>query len=308
MTITRISAGLFALSFLLLTFTAGAADQNAKWRDNLLRWRSQRARKLTGAEGWMSLVALDWLKAGDNAFGSAKDNAIAINKLPAHAGSFRLENNRVTLLAPLGGFPKQIFVDGQMPHNGQALVADDAGKPSKITDGTLTILIIHRGDRFGIRVKDAKAPAIVDFHGLHWYAPDPAYRIRARWIPYNPPKQISVPTMIGTTENYPVPGVAEFTVDGKSVRLEPVIEEPGDKQFFFILRDETSKTTTYGASRFLYTDFPDHGLSQPGELLMDFNRLENPPCAYTPYATCPLPPPQNRLQVALPAGEQRYHK
>jgi uncharacterized protein (DUF1684 family) len=105
----------------------------------------------------------------------------------------------------------------------------------------------------------------------------------------------------------PVPGAAEFVLNGKTVRLEPVLESPKDKDLFFILRDRTSQTTTYGAARFLYTDFPDHGLSQPGKIWLDFNRLENPPCAYTPYATCPLPPPQNRLTVALPAGEQRYH-
>jgi uncharacterized protein (DUF1684 family) len=297
-----------SLVLLLCALPLASASQDQNWRADLLRWRSQRAKHLTAPEGWMSLVALDWLKAGDNSFGSAADNAIVISKLPAHAGRFHLETNGVTLLPPVGGFPGDVLVDGQAPHNSQTLVADDSAKPSKITSGTLAILIIHRGDRFGVRVKDAKAPEIVNFHGLHWYAPNPAYRINARWIPYNPAKQISVPTVIGTTENYPVPGVAEFVIDGKTVRLEPVIEEPGDKQLFFILRDTTSQTSTYGASRFLYTDFPDHGLSQPGNLLIDFNRLENPPCAYTPYATCPLPPPQNRLQVAIPAGEKRYHK
>jgi uncharacterized protein (DUF1684 family) len=104
-----------------------------------------------------------------------------------------------------------------------------------------------------------------------------------------------------------IPGVAEFTLDGKAFRLEPILESPDDKDLFFILRDATSRTETYGAGRFLYTDLPDHGLNQPGELWLDFNRAENPPCAYTPFATCPLPPPQNRLQVAIPAGQQRYH-
>jgi uncharacterized protein (DUF1684 family) len=96
-------------------------------------------------------------------------------------------------------------------------------------------------------------------------------------------------------------------LDGKTLRLEPVLEEPTAKELFFILRDTTSTKTTYGAGRFLYTEFPDHGLTQPGRLWLDFNRLYNPPCAFTAYATCPLPPPQNRLNVAIPAGEQRYH-
>jgi uncharacterized protein len=104
-----------------------------------------------------------------------------------------------------------------------------------------------------------------------------------------------------------VPGIAEFILDGKTYRLEPILEKPGDKQLFFIFRDLTSKTETYGAGRFLYTPLPDQGLAQPGDVELDFNRAENPPCAYTPYATCPLPLPQNRLQVAIPAGQQRYH-
>jgi len=167
--------------------------------------------------------------------------------------------------------------------------------------------VIHRDDRFALRVKDLQAPTRTAFHGLRWYEPNPAYRVHARWIPYNPPKTLDIPTVLGTTTHMPAPGAAEFTIDGKVVRLEPVLEDPKATDLFFILRDATSKTTTYGAGRFLYTDFPDHGLNQPGELWLDFNRLYNPPCSFTPYATCPLPPPRNRLSVPIPAGEQRYH-
>lgn len=305
---TRLVQKVFSLITVLLAFvlSLGAVDQSA-WRGDLLRWRAQRAKNLVAPEGWMSLIDLEWLQSGDNQFGSAANNSIVLKKLPAHVGSFRLQNNSVTLIAPPGGFPKRVLVNGRAPHNLQAIVADDAPKPTKITAGTLTILIVHRANRFGVRVKDSKAPTIVNFRGLHWYEPSPAYRVRARWTPFNPTKQRSVPTIIGTTETYSVPGVAEFTLSGKQFRLEPVLEEPGDKQLFFILRDTTSKSKTYGAGRFLYTGFPDHGLSQPGELWIDFNRMQNPPCAYTPYATCPLPPPENRLDVAIPAGEQRYH-
>jgi uncharacterized protein len=131
--------------------------------------------------------------------------------------------------------------------------------------------------------------------------------VHAKWTPYNPPHHVAIPTILGTEVMSDVPGVAEFTLDGKTFRLEPILESPDDKDLFFIIRDLTSKTETYGAGRFLYTDLPDHGLTQPGELWLDFNRAENPPCAYTPFATCPLPPPQNRLQVAIPVGQQRYH-
>jgi uncharacterized protein (DUF1684 family) len=142
---------------------------------------------------------------------------------------------------------------------------------------------------------------------LRWYAPNGSYRVHARWIPYNPPKVLDIPTVLGTTTHMPAPGAVEFTLDGQVLRLEPVLEDPKSTDLFFIMRDATSKTTTYGAGRFLYTELPDHGVSQPGEVWLDFNKLVNPPCAFTAYATCPLPPPQNRLGVAIPAGEQRYH-
>jgi uncharacterized protein (DUF1684 family) len=118
---------------------------------------------------------------------------------------------------------------------------------------------------------------------------------------------LDIPTILGTTTHLPAPGVVEFTLNGQVLRLEPVLEDPKSTDLFFIMRDTTSKTTTYGAGRFLYTELPDHGVSQPGEVWLDFNRLINPPCAFTAYATCPLPPPQNRLSVPIPSGEQRYH-
>ena len=118
---------------------------------------------------------------------------------------------------------------------------------------------------------------------------------------------LDIPTVLGTTTHMSAPGAVEFSLDGQVVRLDPVLEDPKSKDLFFIMRDATSKTKTYGAGRFLYTELPDHGVDQPGEVWLDFNKLVNPPCAFTAYATCPLPPPQNRLSVPIPAGEQRYH-
>jgi uncharacterized protein (DUF1684 family) len=159
-----------------------------------------------------------------------------------------------------------------------------------------------------LRIWDSTSPARSNFKGLHWYEPDSKSRIMAKWIPTLPAKTIAIPTVLGTIEKMPSPGVAEFSLNGKTMRLEPVLEAPDSKMLFFILRDTTSQTATYGSGRFLYTAFPSHGLDKPGELLLDFNRMENPPCAYTPYATCPLPPKQNRMAVAIPAGEKRYHE
>jgi uncharacterized protein (DUF1684 family) len=294
----------FALSL------AGAADNGsdaATWQSELLNWRAQRATSLQAPEGWLSLIALGWLKEGDNTFGSADDCRVQIAaKVPAQIGIVRLEKGKLQLLPPAGGFPKDLLLDGQ-PAKEQTLQADDTENPSKLALGGVTIIVIHRDDRFGLRVKDLQAQTRTGFHGLRWYAPSAAYRVHARWIPYNPPKVLDIPTILGTTTHMPAPGAAEFTIDGQVVRLEPVLEDPKSTDLFFIMRDTTSKTTTYGAGRFLYTDLPDHGVSQPGELWLDFNRLVNPPCAFTAYATCPLPPPQNRLPVPIPAGEQRYH-
>jgi uncharacterized protein len=291
---------------------AAASDDQAAWQQDLLAWRAKRANGLQAPEGWLSLIALGWLKEGDNSFGSAEDSRIQIvGKAPAHIAIVRLERGgALRLLPPAESFPKDLLVDGQpasQPAKGQPLFADDADKPSKLTIGTLTIIVIHRNDQFALRVKDLEAPTRIAFHGLRWYEPNANYHIHARWIPYNPPKVLDIPTVLGTTTHMPAPGVVEFTLDGKVLQLEPVLEGPKSTELFFIMRDATSKTTTYGAGRFLYTGFPDHGLSQPGELWIDFNQLVNPPCAFTPYATCPLPPPQNRLSVEIPAGEKRYH-
>ena len=187
------------------------------------------------------------------------------------------------------------------------MAVEDA-KPSTIAWHGMSLVVLKRGDRYVARIKDADSPARMGFHGLNWYAPSSNYRVTARWVPFKPPQVEEIPTVIGTTLKLTAPGLAMFLLDGEILHLEPVLEDPAGKTLFFILRDETSKTTTYGGGRFLHTGLPDHGLDQPGNLILDFNQLENPPCAYTIYATCPLPPEQNRLGVALEAGEQRYQR
>ena len=296
---------LFAI--ILLCPSLYSASQDSAWQADLEKWRAQRATSLQSPEGWLSLIGLDWLQDGDNSFGSAADNRIQINaKIPDHVAVIRLNKTTVHLAPPAGGFPKDLQVDGH-PAQEQDLASDDSEHPSKLTIHTISIIVINRDGRFALRIKDPQAPSRTGFHGLKWYAPDPAYRIHAKWIPYSTPKTLDIPTVLGTTTHMPAPGAAEFTIDGQTVRLEPVLEDPKSTDLFFILRDATSKTTTYGAGRFLYTELPDHGLNQPGELILDFNRAINPPCSFTPYATCPLPPTQNRLSVAIPAGEKRYH-
>jgi len=305
---TSLPGVLVLLLLSLSALNATDTDSAATWRASLLTWRAELAKELQQANGWLTLIGLEWLKPGDNTFGSAPGNNFVV-KAPtaAYLGVVQLNDKGLELLPPHGGYPKGLLVDGRLPENPQTLGSDDSEHPSKITTGTVTITIIHRSERYGLRIKDSKAPARTQFHGLRWYPPDETYRVQAKWIPYNPPHQVAIPTILGTEVKSDVPGAAEFTLDGKMLRLEPILESPDEKELFFILRDTTSTTETYGAGRFLYTPLPDHGLAEPGELILDFNRAQNPPCAYTPYATCPLPPPQNRLPIAIPAGQQRYH-
>ena len=299
-----IAALILVAAVLCSSFTA----ETSNWKSDLFAWRAQQAKDLQQPNGWLTLIGLEWLKPGANTFGSATGNADVIHApTAAYLGIVRLNGDSLQLLPPHGGYPAGLLVDGQLPKNPQDLAPDTSGHASKITAGSVLITVIHRGDRYGLRIKDSNAPARTQFHGLKWYPPNEAYRVKAKWTPYNPPHRVPVPTILGTEVMSDVPGVAQFTLDGKTYRLEPIVESPDDKDLFFIFRDTTSTTETYGAGRFLYTSLPNHGLTQPGEVELDFNRAENPPCAYTPYATCPLPLPQNRLQVAIPAGQQRYH-
>ncbi|HVO58458.1 MAG TPA: DUF1684 domain-containing protein [Dongiaceae bacterium] len=288
----------------------GAAPPRDEFAKEESDWRAQHVADLQKPDGWLSLIGLEWLQAGETSLGSAPDNKIHLPaSAPAHVAILKLENDKVSLLAPKGGFPAGLLVAGQPAKEGDLRVDPDRDKfNSHLTIGTLNFYAIKREARYAVRIKDSRAPSLTGFQGLHWYATDPAYKVTAKWVPYAPAKSVSLVTLVGTTYSLPVPGYAEFTLQGKTFRVEPVIEDPQPTKLFFILKDTTSVSSTYPSCRFLYTPLPDHGLDQPGQLVLDFNHLENPPCAYTPYATCPLPPAGNRLPMALPVGEQRYHK
>ncbi|MBS1840031.1 MAG: DUF1684 domain-containing protein [Acidobacteria bacterium] len=303
------SAPFFLALAAFLVAAAATQAQDAAWQREIKEFRENRAAVLLKPDGWLSLVGLEWLQPGDTSVGSAPDNTVKLSPgHPAHLGILHLENNVVTLLPPKQGFPAGLTVGGIAAKQQvlQTDADDDKNNPHLIV-GTLNIYAIRREDRFALRIKDSQSPSLKEFRGLDWYAPDAAYRVTAKWIPYTPAKSVQLATLVGTSYRAPVPGTAEFTLQGKTYRLEPVLEEAGATELFFIMRDTTSATTTYGACRFLYTAFPSNGLSKPGELVLDFNKLRNPPCAYTPYATCPLPPVGNRLPIALPVGEKRYH-
>lgn len=275
------------------------------WQQDLNIWRAARAHMIDASGGWLTLTGLEWLKPGLNSVGSAADSHIKLRAgAPDHLGLITVSGSFVQLLAPAGGFPAGLTVNGQPAREGPLAV--DNAHPTVIAWQGISMAVLSRDNRYLLRINDDGSPARTAFRGLYWYPPDPQYRVVAKWIPYSPQHVEKIPTILGTTLDLPAPGLARFILNGQTMELEPVMEDPAGKTLFFILRDTTSTTTTYQAARFLHTGLPDHGLNQPGEFILDFNRLENPPSAYTDFAICPLPPDQNQLSIAIEAGERRY--
>src|SRR5437879_8612554 len=264
------------IALLVALLPGPAASQETTWQKDTAAWRAEHRADLLKPDGWLSLTGLEWLQPGDNSVGSAADNKIHLAGGPAHLAILHLEGETVTLNPPAGGFPPDFLVAGA-PAKSQTLRAEankDKVSP-RLTIGDLNMYVIRREARFALRIKDSHSPAITGFQGLKWFEPDLAFRVIARWIPYSPQKSITLATLVGTSYDQPVPGAAEFKLAGLTFRLEPVLEDPAVAKLFFILCDTTSATSTYGACRFLYTGFPTNGPHKPGELVLDFNRLEN---------------------------------
>lgn len=288
----------FLATVLLLGVTGAVGIQAIAKTPDYAKDRAERAQGLTTPYGWFSLVALEWLKPGTNTVGSAKDNSIVLTGAPAHLMRLEQKDAKVTLLAS----DPSLTMQGKRISN--SAVGEDEDDAAALSSGTLRIWAIHRGDRRYLRVKDSNAPALKSFHGLSWYAPAKQYRTEARWIPYTTPHTLKVTNKLGQVTPVQVPGYVEFEVNGVKQTLIPM--DAGKDGLFFVFRDLTAKTTTDGGGRFLSADAPSGGLDKPGTVVIDFNEAVNPPCAYSPYATCPLASPENRLNVSVAAGEKRY--
>ena len=261
--------------------------------------RAERAQGLTTPYGWFSLIALDWLKPGTTTVGSARDNTIVLPGTAAHLLTLSQAGGTVTVTAAAAGVTSR----GKPLGLGQPLSKDEKDD-SAVVAGSVRMWIIDRGDKQYLRVKDANAPALKNFRGLRWYPPTPAYKVEAKWVPFEKPHTLHFLNQLGQVSDVEEPGQAEFTVDGKRCTLTPL--SATDKGLWFVMRDLTSAKDTDQGGRFLYTDAPSHGLKSPGTVTLDFNEAVNPPCAYSPYATCPLAAQENRLSVPIPAGEKRY--
>jgi uncharacterized protein (DUF1684 family) len=265
--------------------TAAALLMAMSYESEIRGWREARERSLKADDGWLTVAGLFWLKEGENTFGKDAGNDIVLPDGPGRAGTFELRAGKVTVTMP-----------GQAP---RAMRSDVEGKPDTVLIKDLTMFVIKRGDRYGIRLRDKNSRMRREFTGLRWFPVKESGRVTAQFVAS--PSRIPVPNILGQIEQMPSPGYAEFTWEGQKLRLYPVLEEPGARELFVIFRDRTSGRETYGAGRFLYTDMP-----KDGKLVLDFNRAYNPPCAFTPYATCPLPPKPNQLPVRIEAGELKY--
>ena len=258
-------------------------------------WRAARVGRLTTPNGWLTLIGRHQLSPGDNTVGTAEDNSVRLAAGPPYLGTVTLKDGKVTLTPS----PSAIFeIDGQPARPAELVYRGD--KPTTVTFGPVNFYVMQRGDSLFLRVKDRTAERLGKFAGLDYFPIDPSWRVEAQWVPFDPPHQVNITNMIGQTEPAPIPGKAVFTRDGRTFELIP-IDDGADEPLFFVITYLTAGEETYDACRFVYAERP-----KDGKIILDFNQAYNPPCAFTPFATCPLPPKENRMPVRVTAGEKSY--
>jgi len=280
----------------VLIFGVASFGQQS-FRNETRKWRLAHEEEIKADNGWLTVSGLFWLKQGINTVGSGPDQNIV---LPASAnaasvGTLELNQGVVTFRATEGVAVK---VNNESIREYE-MKFDSDKPPAPFKVGALILSVIKRGERFGLRVRDLNSRARSEFKGLRWFSARESYKVVAEFIPYTEPKEIVIMNVLGDEVKMKTPGLLSFKLNGKTYQLRPVIE---DDKLFIMFRDRTAGKSTYGAGRFLYAAMP-----KDGKVILDFNRAENPPCAFTPFATCPLPPPQNRLPIAIPAGELNTH-
>ncbi len=286
---------------MIVVISGSCAENNPVDKKTYLKefnnWRVQRIKRLKADNGWLNLVGLYWLHQGENTFGSDSSNDVVFpQKAPALAGKFILSDSTVTIEVAKG---VQVFHDSVQVKK-MVLANDNSSKPTILKMGSLVWFVVKRENRYGIRLRDLDSPVVKRLDSIPAFPADPDWVIRATFKPFKTPEIFKVATVIGTKEDYLVPGELDFRIKGKRCHLLPSKEGNG---FFIVFADETSGTETYPSGRFLYIPLPDEN----NKVLIDFNKAYNPPCAFTPYATCPLPPRQNFLPVAITAGEKTVH-
>ena len=276
--------------------TPVAADHAAEIED----WRRRRRERLTGEDGWLSLTGLFWPAEGANAVGAGPDAAIRLPEgAPDRLGTIHVEGNRA-VFSPAVPAPAGLAADGRPVEGPVALRSDAEGEPTAVAIGTVRFHLLERGGRLAVRVRDRANPARFRLGPIPSFPVDPAWRFEARFEPFDPPRRLPVTSVVGTVEEEAVPGAVVFAFGGRELRLEPVLER-GETDYWIVFGDSTNGTETYGGGRFVYVPPPSAGWT-----VLDFNKAYNPPCVFTPYSTCPLPAPVNRLPIRVEAGEKLY--
>ena len=290
-----LTAAVLAAASLLTSLPASAGL--TEHEQEVAAWRARRVERLTAPDGWLSLIGLHWLTSREAiVLGNGPENDIDLGAGPPRLGKLDWEADKVWFTAAKGVKAK---VGGE-PVSKVELVDDNPGKPTIVEFGSANFQLIERGDKHALRVKDAQAPTRTGFSRIDMFDVDPSWRIEAKFETYPEPRMIEVATVSGTLESYPNPGKIVFERDGKTHSLEALVED-GTEQFFLIMADRTSGKETYGMARYLYAGPP-----KDGKIVVDFNKAYNPPCVFTAYATCPMPPQGNRLDLAVTAGEKSY--
>lgn len=291
----------FSILILLITFACTQKPPaDPDYIKEIQNWHNKRVNRLKADDGWLNLAGRFWLKQGESTFGSGKDNNIVVesSKVPEEIGSFIFKDSIVTFKAKDG-------VD--ILHNGNTIkeivMIDDQKKDMTVLQiGSIKFNLIIRDTLYGIRFRDLNSELVKNFKGIDIYPIDESWKLNAKFESYNPSKEIAVPNVLGQISKEKSPGAVVFEWDGRTYRIDAV-DEGGDK-LFLIIADETSGEETYGGGRFMYVNKPD----STGIIDLDFNKAYNPPCVFTKYATCPLPPLQNYLKLKIEAGEKMYEE
>jgi uncharacterized protein (DUF1684 family) len=281
---------------LLGVILAGAAAAGDDYVKSIEAWRAGRVARLTASDNWLALIGRHPLPPGEHTVGSAAGNAIVLAAGPGSLGTVRHDpDGRVTLTLAEG---VEARIDGRTVRSAELVYR--GSQPTRVTFGTVNFYVLQRGDQLFLRVRDLESPRRQHFAGIEYFPINPAWRIEACWVPFEGKHEIPITNVLGQISPALVPGKAVFTHEGRTVELLPIDEGPGEP-LFFVIGDQTSGVETYGGARFLYADAP-----KDGKVILDFNQAQNPPCAFTPFATCPLPPKENRLPFRVTAGEKNY--
>lgn len=282
---------------LVIIFAIGCdADQKSHdaWVDEVGAWKQARVESLR--QNWVSLAGLYWLDEGDLTFGSAASNDLTFpSRLPERMGTISLHGHEIRMEVEPG---VAILHEEEVVESIQ-LIDDSSGEPTLVGIDEVEWFAIERDGRYAIRVYDRSRASELTLADLPFYPLDSAWNLAASFEPYDPVRTIPVPTVMGTLAEMIAPGKISFEVDGETYELD--VLEGGTSRYFVMFADPTNRTDTYEAGRYVYIDHEN----EDGKTMIDFNRSYNPPCAFTAYATCPFPPPQNRIDVVIDAGEMR---